>query len=208
MLKLTIPEDLQEEFATVQALWDSKAKTRRVDALILSWIKYEKQLRRLFCFFIFEHAKIKDDDVDTVITTLATNNQLYPETFIKGIEALGVRSVPKLLGDDYEELWGNIQRIKVYRNKLMHGQLTGMGIESPQLERDVRSVVRWIACLAIAAENEFGYNGVRRKTYLQAKATGTCVVREYPFDNTEELENWLGELSKTVNKAKSTSRKK
>jgi hypothetical protein len=58
MLKLNIPETLRVEFSTVQALWDSEAETRRVDALILSWTKYEKQLRRLFCFLVFQHPKI------------------------------------------------------------------------------------------------------------------------------------------------------
>lgn len=39
MLKLTIPDLLKEEFATVETLWHSTGKTRRVDALMLSSIK-------------------------------------------------------------------------------------------------------------------------------------------------------------------------
>ena len=50
MRKLVIPEALKVEFATVETLWNSDVETRRVDALALSWIKYEKQLRRLFSF--------------------------------------------------------------------------------------------------------------------------------------------------------------
>ena len=115
MLKLTIPHLLREEFATVEALWHSTGKTRRVDALMLSWVKYEKQLRRLFCFFVFQHPKISADQIDAVITVLAENRNLYPETFIAGIEALGVTSVPSLLDSRHPELWRQITRIKKYR---------------------------------------------------------------------------------------------
>src|ERR1019366_4748399 len=55
MRKLVIPDALKDEFATVEVLWYSNAETKRVDSLALSWIKYEKQLRRLFTFFIYQH---------------------------------------------------------------------------------------------------------------------------------------------------------
>src|SRR5256885_10178325 len=82
MRKLVIPEALKVEFATVETLWNSDAETRRVDALALSWIKYEKQLRRLFSFFVYQHAKITKDRLDAVIAAFAENHNLYPETFI------------------------------------------------------------------------------------------------------------------------------
>lgn len=59
-----------------------------MDALILSWVKYEKQLRRLFCFLVFEHPKITEDQIDAIISVLAENKKLSPETFMWGIEAL------------------------------------------------------------------------------------------------------------------------
>ncbi len=62
MRKLVIPAQLKEEFATVETVWHSTGKTRRVDALMLSWVKYEKELRRLFCFFVFQHPKIDADN--------------------------------------------------------------------------------------------------------------------------------------------------
>src|SRR5665213_1061795 len=112
MLKLIIPKQLREEFATVDTLWHSSGKTRRVDALMLSWVKYEKQLRRLFCFFIFQHPKIDAGEIDRVIAVLAENRNLYPETFIAGIKALGVTSVPDLLGSRHAGLRREIDRIK------------------------------------------------------------------------------------------------
>jgi hypothetical protein len=196
MRKLIIPAQLQEEFATVETLWHSTGKTRRVDALMLSWVKYEKQLRRLFCFFVFQHPKIAGNQIDAVIMVLAENRNLYPETFIAGIEALGVTSVPDLLGPSHAELWRHINRIKKYRNKLMHGQITGQNIKSPQLERDVLWIVEWVGCLASAAENTFGYDGLKRNTYSVARAASKIAVGQYPFTTPAELKTWLSGLAR------------
>jgi hypothetical protein len=185
-----------EEFSTVDTLWHSTGKTRRVDALMLSWVKYEKQLRRLFCFFVFQHPQIDAEKIDQVIAVLAENRNLYPETFIAGIEALGVTSVPHLLGSDYAKLWREITRIKSYRNKLMHGQITGQGIKSPQLERDVLWIIEWVGCLAAAAESTFGYDGLKRNTYSVARSTSKIPVSKYPFTTTAELKTWLSALTK------------
>jgi hypothetical protein len=201
MLKLTIPENLVEEFATVNTLWHSAGKTRRVDALMLSWVKHEKQLRRLFCFLVFQHPEIGADNIDQVITILAENRRLYPETFIAGIEALGVTSVPDLLGSHYAKLWNEIARIKAYRNKLMHGQITGQGITSPQLERDVLWIIEWVACLATAAERTFGYDGLKRNTYRVARSTSKIPVDKYPFSTAAELKTWLSKLTKKCSKS-------
>lgn len=196
MLKLIIPELLTEEFATVDTLWHSAAKTRRVDALMLSWVKYEKQLRRLFCFLLFQHPEIGADKIDQVIAVLAENRRLYPETFIKGIAALRVTSVPDLLGSRYATLWREMARIKTHRDKLIHGQITGQGIKSPQLERDVLWIIEWVACLAAGAESTFGYDGLKRNTYRVAKSTSKIAVDNYPFKTPAELKVWLSDLAK------------
>ena len=195
MLKLTVPEPLREEFATVETLWHSRGNTRRVDALMLSWVKYEKQLRRLFCFLLFQHPEIGADKIDQVIAVLAENRRLYPETFIKGITALGVTSVPDLLGPRYATLSREIARIKTYRDKLMHGQITGQGIKSPQLERDVLWIVEWVACLATAAEIAFGYDGLKRNTYRLARSSSKIPVGKYPFTTPAALKDWLSEIT-------------
>lgn len=196
MLKLSIPTPLKQEFATVEALWSSTAETRRVDALVLSWVKYEKQLRRLFCFLVFQHPKISADTIDAVIAVLAKNRELYPRTFVAGIKALGVASVAELLAPRYAELSGEIARIKRYRDKLIHGQITGQGIQSSQLERDVLWIVEWVTCLAAGAEGKFGYDGLKRNTYRVAKATSTIAVAKYPFSTPTELKDWLSKLAK------------
>lgn len=195
MRKLDIPGPLKTEFATVETIWNATGETRRVDALVLSWVKYEKQLRRLFSFFVFQHPKINEKTLDSVISAFAENRNLYPETFIAGIAALGVRPLlPDLLGTSYAELWEEITRIKKYRNKIMHGQFTGQGIKSAQLECDVIHIINWISAVAQAADMAFGYDGLRRKTYVAAKASANIHVQKYPFSNTTELKKWLSTL--------------
>jgi len=200
MRKLAIPELLKQEFATVEAVWNSAAETRRVDALILSWTKYEKQLRRLFCFLIYQHPKINAEQVKKVIDILAENRYLYPHTFIDGIKKLGVASVPDLLAGRYQELSPEITRIREYRNKLIHGQITGQSIKSERLESDVILIVDWITTLANAAQTKFGYDGLRRNTFLNAKKTSGIAVAKYPFNSVAELRNWLNTLTQKPNK--------
>ena len=195
MRKLVIPERLKIEFATIEAVWHSQAETRRVDALILAWVKFEKQLRRLFCFLVYQHPNINEDQIDRVLAVLAANRSIYPETFIKLINALKVTSISKMVGDKYEKLWEEITRIKKYRNKLIHGQNTGLKIQSPQLERDVLQIMEWISVLAEGADTAIGYDGIKRNTFRMAKASKNIVVNKYPFEHATEFKKWLTETT-------------
>lgn len=194
MRKLVIPEALKVEFATVEAIWHTVGETRRVDSLLLSWVKYEKQLRRLFSFFVFQHPRITKAELDDVIAAFAVNRNLNPETFIAGMNALGVPPLSKLLGVAYPTLWAEIKRIKKYRNKIMHGQNTGQGITSAQLERDVIHIISWISRVAEEADAAFGYDGLRRNTYIAAKSSANLHVQKYPFSTPSELRKWLSSL--------------
>ena len=196
MLKLVVPEKLKLEFATVESLWRSCATTRRTDALLLSWVKYEKQLRRLFCFLVFQHPRITRGTIDEVISTMAKNSKLSPETFLKGIENLGVASVASLLGVTHDRLWPEIKRIKNIRNKLMHGQITGQSVRSTQLERDVLILIEWINSLADAADSAYGYDGLKRNTFSVAKSAKVVPVAAYPFRDVAAFKSWLKWVAK------------
>ena len=194
MLNLILPQALKQEFATVEALWHSDAETRRVDSLLLSWVKYEKQLRRLFCFLVYQHPNTTSATINSVIDVLAQNNRLYPETFIRGIAALGVTPVPTLIGQKHQQLSTGLDRIKQYRNKLMHGQATGLSIQSAQLERDVKHIINWIEALAAGADAAFGYDGLRRSTFREAKANPNIAVAAFPFNTNAEFGKWLNSI--------------
>jgi hypothetical protein len=53
----------------------------------------------------------------------------------------------------------------------------------------------WVSCLATEAEKEFGYDGLKRKTYRSAKATSKIAVAEFPFDSPVEFKTWLSSLT-------------
>jgi hypothetical protein len=78
MRKLNLPAKLSEEFHTVDVIYQSSGKTRRVDALLLCWIKYEKQLRKLFCFLVYQHQSITRENITDVIDAMAANRKLNP----------------------------------------------------------------------------------------------------------------------------------
>lgn len=191
---LSISARLEEEFETVVAVWNSCGETKRVDCLLLSWIKYEKQLRRLFCFLVYQHPDVDEDRISEIVDVLADNGNLYPHTHIAAIKALGVKSVAELLGGRHEALAASMTDIKKIRNKLMHGLVTGKSIPSPQLERHVRSIIQWVEALADAAHSEFGYDGLGRNTFSKAKKA-SVVVGDYPFKDAATFEDWLNKVS-------------
>jgi hypothetical protein len=198
MVKVTIPGRLREEFRTVEAVLASDGATRRVDALVLAWVKYEKQLRRLFCFLVFQHPKMKRDQIDNVIEVLARNRKLYPETFIAGIDALGIATVAGLLGARHTDLAREMLRIKKYRNKLIHGQISGQKISSRELVRDVEWIIDWVSSLADGSQRVFGYDGLRRNTYSLAREASGIAGATYPFDSAAQLKAWLRTLNEAV----------
>jgi len=190
MRKLTIPPKLADEFLTVETIWHSSGSTRRVDALLLSWIKFEKQLRKLFCFLVYQHPNITRANITDIMAAMAGNRDLNPGTLQDCTAALGVTSVPTLVGSSHGVLKKELDRIKKYRNKLMHGQISGQGIKSVQLERDVVLIIDWMSKLADGAENQFGYDGLRRDTFKNAKQAKT-VIQNFPFNDGATFDAWL-----------------
>ena len=102
-----------------------------------------------------------------------------------------MKSVPELVGPQYAQLATEVTRIKRYRNKLMHGQATGQSIQSVQLERDVKHLIAWIEALAVGTDAEFGYNGLRRNTFREAKAGPSIAVAKFPFTTNADFATWL-----------------
>lgn len=207
MRQLTIPNALLVEFETVIAVWNSQAETRGVDALLLSWVKYEKQLRRLFCFLVFQHNRFSKEDIDNIISILVERYDLSPEVFRYSIDGLGCKSITELLGEAYVVLSGEMDHIRQVRNKLMHGQITGRKIGSPELEKYIQLVINWIAALASAAQMEFGYDCLQRNTFFHAKRMRKIAVQDFPFQTTDELRDWLLVVIKKVKKAENAKRK-
>lgn len=190
MRKLVIPPKLTEEFVTIELIYRSVGKTRRVDAMLLTWIKYEKQLRKLFCFLVYQHPNIDRANSTEIMDAMAGNRNLNPASLQDCIAALGVTPVPTLVGNDHAALKAELDRIKKYRNKLMHGQISGQSIQSAQLERDIGWIIKWMTALADGADEAFGYDGLRRNTFTNAKKANV-VVQKFPFKDGKTFDKWL-----------------
>ena len=192
---LTIPDPLKGEFATVQAIWELQASTRRVDALILTWVKYEKQTRRLFSFLVQQHFGLDMLAQSAINRAILANRQLYPSTFLSGIVRLARCTEADLIGVAHAQLSPEISRIHRYRNKILHGQLTGQKLTAAHLEADVGHVIAWMSALAATGTREFGYNGLERNTAQLATFRATQSA-DFPFDTVAEFEIWLGNLAR------------
>jgi hypothetical protein len=190
-----IPAALKTEFATVEALWALPAETRNVDALILTWVKYEKQTRRLFSFLVLQNPDFDDAARQAVTAAIVGNDRLYPHHFLWGIEVLAGRTVHDLMGALHAELSSHVHRIQNYRNKIFHGQLTGQSLNGVQLKADTERLIAWIEALAVAGTRTFGYDGLERNTKQVADLRKPQNVR-YPFRTTAEFEAWLTRLAR------------
>jgi hypothetical protein len=114
--------------------------------------------------------------------------------FVRGIDVLSTRSLREIVGSEYDGFMGDIERIRIYRNKLMHGQITGQKISSRQLEKDIRRLEAWITAVARGCNAAFGYDGLARNTFRKARAADTRLVTSYPFSTVSTFGKWLSTL--------------
>jgi hypothetical protein len=196
MSTTTKAHDVAAEFVTVDAVLASGATTRRTDALVLTWVKVEKQLRRLFSYLVYQNPAFSKTDESALVEVFVANRRLNWESFIKCIDSHGRISVRQLIGAEYEESLKNLKRIRDYRNKILHGQITGQRLKSQQLERDIGFLRTWIEKLAAAADEQLGYDGIGRNTFNKARLGRGPANMSYPFATIEGFQSWL---TSTVN---------
>lgn len=153
------------EFSTVDLLLLSSAETRAVDAFTISWVKLEKQLRRLTSNLIFQHSIFEDGVSDH---KMAVRNAILQKTtanhdkFIGAIYRLSNCSVKELMGDQYRTLKRETNTAYQYRKKILHGQQTGHSLSRNDLEKCISSMRDWCELLADRADERIGYDGFSR----------------------------------------------
>jgi len=157
-----------EEFQTVDLILQSKFETRATDAFALSLIKAERQIRKLFTFIVFQFPSFTPADVHELIQILSQNRQVYFEGFLSGIDEISRTPIRELIGVEYPILLCQIQESMKIRNKIFHGQLTGMSISRTDLEAKIVLIRKWCNSLAIGAQREFGYDGFRRNSFRKS----------------------------------------
>lgn len=158
---------------------------------MLSWVKVEKQLRRLFSYLVYQNPAFSKTDQAALVAVFVAHKRLYWESFIRCIDAHGPVTVKQLIGASYEEYIAGLSRVRDYRNKILHGQITGQNLTSRQLEADVTFLRGWIERLAAAAHARLGYDGIGRNTFHKAKVGESKVGAIYPFSTVAGFKKWL-----------------
>lgn len=192
MEKLIVPDPLKKEFQTVEALWNLKNTTTPfLDATILSWVKSEKQLRRLFSFLVYQHPCAEHLDCKDIDFVIAGNPCLYPNDLIAAIEQMVGKKISEIVGPECASCRVDIASINDHRNKFMHGQLTGDSLSAEDLQGYIRALVKWISLLAIGADKEIGYNGLERKTFKLARERPRLERHSLHFKSGGSMLQWI-----------------
>lgn len=189
---LQISARLKDEFATVATLWDTDARTRTVDCLILSWVKYEKQLRRLFTYLVCGHPAFTEDQVGDIIDAIVQHDRLYTRHFIKGLAELG-HPVPELVGNTHDQLQAKLSEIEKFRNKIFHGQVTGRSLGREALEKAVTTIIDWMEALATGAADKVGYDGLSSSAATRKGPQGHG--HDLPFESPDDFREWFRALA-------------
>lgn len=158
----------KEEFRTVDLIIGPPAETRAVDAFALSLVKAERQIRKLVTHLVYQFPCFGKSDVSRLRDTLAKNNKVYFEGCERGFDALYPRSVKELIGKDYERLRSRLEEANKHRNKIFHGQITGVGLKRKDLLYFVDDIRKWCEILAHGCLSEFQYDGFGRNSFRKS----------------------------------------
>lgn len=198
MAGIKLPRRVEKEFESVRILTESTARTRRIDALLLAWIKYEKQLNRLLYFSIFTHSSINNENLRPVIKTLASVSYSWRKSVALIEKMIGVE-LSSLLTPDQKENRDKIEKISALRNKFMHGSYSGGSeskdtITSKEIRKHLDELVAWVNGLAEGAHEKVGYDGISTGLFDAAKNNPRNWKFHHPFSNLQECEDWIRRL--------------
>ncbi|MGJ1266635.1 hypothetical protein ACR78G_05540 [Sphingobacterium spiritivorum] len=149
----------KQDFETVDLILNSSTETRGVDAFVLSLVKAEKQIRRIFTFLIFQHSSYTIKDIGDLRKALADNNKVYFVGFLKGVDLILPRIVKDIYGLDYDKDIKDLLNFTKDRNKIFHGQITANGLTRGDLLEKVNHIRKWSETLGEKLKAEIGYDG-------------------------------------------------
>jgi hypothetical protein len=156
---------IESEFVTVDLILQSDATTRCVDAFCLTWIKFERQLRKLTANILYQSTAFREGErnaKDELRAALLAKSHLKYDHFISAIRKLTGHSMKDFFGKDYKVLKKAIDQAYGYRQKIFHGQQTGQNLGRDQLAKSLAEVRQWCEILARKGLKHFGYDGFAR----------------------------------------------
>jgi hypothetical protein len=181
--------NVREEFATVDLLLPSKTFTGRTDAFILAWVKVEKQIRRIVTYLLYQFPAFcsKDD----IVRIIASSRSLYFDNFVRGFDALYRTPFDNIIGSSYAEFMENFARIRTYRNKILHGQLTGLALDAEQLQTEVELMRQWVTLVAEKMFAEIGYDGVAPNAFRKSHFKNFPTRYKLDLRDARDLEHFV-----------------
>jgi len=160
---------IKKEFETVNILIESSTTTGRTDAFIISWVKLEKQVRKIFSYLIYQFPCFSSSDVSNIVKVFSSKRYLYFYSFIQGFNEIYSTSFENIIGEEYQFYKRQHNRMNNYRNKILHGQLTAQYLTSNQLRKEVQIIYNWCDLVATKFQNEIGFDGFLRNSFRKAK---------------------------------------
>jgi len=182
----------EQEFATVDLILASKFETRGVDAFILSFIKAEKQMRRIFTYLVFQSPFYTIDDYESLRKTLAENKRIYFDNFIKGIDLILSTSVKEIYDSDYDSAIKCFNEITKERNKIFHGQITENGLTRDKLIERIEFLKSWCQNIGNKFSAIIGFDGFS-DSYIKSKI-GIKLKNTDKFNTIDRYKKFLGEI--------------
>jgi len=156
----------ESEFKSIDLLLGSDCESRGVDAFCLSWIKLEKQLRKISANLIYQASDVTSADQGRMRAALYGHGSLSHTTFIGAIRHLTGVSVSDLIGARYDYLKRAADASYRNRQKIFHGQQTGQSLTRDALISRVGDIREWCELLSAGATARFGYDGFSGSTSL------------------------------------------
>jgi hypothetical protein len=133
-----------------------------VDSFCLTWIKFERQLRKLTAYLIYQATAFPESDRSTkeaLRAALLAKNNLKHDHFLGAIRQLTGLTMKEVLGDGYRGVRRELDLAYDFRNKIIHGQQTGHNLDEAELANIQKGLRAWCAALAYEANGRFGYDG-------------------------------------------------
>lgn len=151
--------NLDDEFRPVDDILGSDHRSRGVDAFTLTYLRAERQIRKLFTHLVFQSGAFDHGNSRQLRQALYQAPAVSFKKLATGIATLSDVTVAEMVGTEHNRLFAVLRQAKQYRDKLFHGQLPDQYVSTEKfiaLEADIRT---WCRLLAAGAERAIGYDG-------------------------------------------------
>lgn len=151
--------NLDEEFRPVDHILGSDHRSRGVDAFTLTYLRAERQIRKLFTHLVFQSDAFDHGNSRQLRQALYEAPDISFKKLATGIATLSDVTVAEMVGSEYNRLLAVLQQAKQYRDKLFHGQLPDLYVSSEEFVALEAGIRTWCRLLGAGAERAVGYDG-------------------------------------------------